>query len=1042
MHVGIKQKYLFYILMNLSFIGSACHGQATNENITAQFIKKQLIQSCDSLSFNVLQVINNTCDTITFSPTLHLPGGFTLMSRLPQKFQLPPQKHKNIPLRIGISPNVWSGKAYTVKVSIRVNTYSNEINRNYNITIIPKREWNMQLYQQKVILPTEKHSETSFCLVFKNTGNTPEKIHLKMAVPDNLQVQSAGKKAQDVILMLPPGKDSLYTYKLVRRFKNTSTTQKERIKIDAYNDVYTMNKYIDIESYYQTFVFMPPTNKTKNYIEYVGYESGRQQQQTRHQFSTSGEFPLDSARKKINFSFMNSNLTGEQDLLKTSRYNISFQTPHLHSGLGNASSSLAENLYLQKGVYANIDIPLNSKNKLLFYTGKSTEYNNQAGASGYEYQADRFLLRLSGGYSQNQHQQINTSSSIIKSNWSISKSTLLQGLLRNASRTYYRDSVYSSVGTNGRFSLRGKISTPLSYNLGTHFQTPGYYTAQRQLFSTNSQLSFRNPQKTGSVQAGYSYTRQSSGSSQGYTRSATEYTNQAARLTYGFKAGKHTRLHTGILLESTQTGSESYLNKNHSYNLLFGGNRSGKLNYTFECITGIRKQEKHYPFLSTLNIKTQTLLNFHFKGTLRNKWAGMQIGHNFGSRHTGSYYVKDNYYRFQASSYLRKNMLGKRVSLQILGSYVKDWISHIRCEGNYAAYHRQNNLYGDARPTMGIRFSTRKNFNLSPKHRSGHHNLDVLFFRDDNKNGLMDEDETGIESGYFHIKNQETHNVRLAPLLSGEKGKVSYNNIPEGIYQLHFKRLNNTDGYFNFGESKKEMHLAKDTICYVPFVKAYRIFGSLTLRKPNVSSGKVNSVKNIRVTAIDKAGKQYSALTDQFGNFQLPVAGKDEYIVSIHNPYGSRINVLGNQTMVNFTDNDAEKVDFIFVEKKRRVNMKKVSSANNTTKNTQVRNSKVIQPVLNDTLAHLLQRKNNEYWIYTRKSASSFKKYYVVGAFRIMGNAIRKIDILKANNIKAAWIFEDNYQLYYVYLQNPDTDIHKFVNDNKLSNNPFALLNK
>jgi hypothetical protein len=276
---------------------------------------------------------------------------------------------------------------------------------------------------------------------------------------------------------------------------------------------------------------------------------------------------------------------------------------------------------------------------------------------------------------------------------------------------------------------------------------------------------------------------------------------------------------------------------------------------------------------------------------------------------------------------------------------------------------------------------------------------------------------------------------------------------------VDIEQRSNPDGYFNFGNSKQKVKVKSDTICYIPYVKAYRIRGNLKIKIASISSGKLTKLANIRVTATDRGGKAYFALTDRTGHFILPVAGKDEYIISINNPYGRRVKVINQNSKVDFIDVEEEHVSFEFIEQKRRVNMKKAKSFSSqilkkNAKNDRIKdlpkvkkeythndppkkdvkivkkesreikklnsNEKIAKFIpLNKPLKAKDSLSGMDYWIYSRIVDEGIKKesYRVVGCFKYHKNAEGQANKLKENGIDALFFLNEKYNMYYVYIR-------------------------
>jgi outer membrane protein OmpA-like peptidoglycan-associated protein len=214
--------------------------------------------------------------------------------------------------------------------------------------------------------------------------------------------------------------------------------------------------------------------------------------------------------------------------------------------------------------------------------------------------------------------------------------------------------------------------------------------------------------------------------------------------------------------------------------------------------------------------------------------------------------------------------------------------------------------------------------------RYQYHNLKVLFFKDLNGNSVKDEDEPGIQNVLFSIKMDEKQVVEIADegknyfmateLLSDQFGVVAYDNIPGGFYIIDYLPVSSSKDAFTSTDKQQAIYMGKNETLYIPFFENNKIFGRALLNRSKLSNLGSIDVSNIKVTAEDSYGKKYSALTDAAGNFSIYVPSVDKYKVNINNIFFENFELEQNNYEVQLNGYRQFEVNFIFNEKKRKIN--------------------------------------------------------------------------------------------------------------------------
>ena len=104
--------------------------------------------------------------------------------------------------------------------------------------------------------------------------------------------------------------------------------------------------------------------------------------------------------------------------------------------------------------------------------------------------------------------------------------------------------------------------------------------------------------------------------------------------------------------------------------------------------------------------------------------------------------------------------------------------------------------------------------------------------------------------------------------ITNSKGEINYNNIPGGVYNVKMVPLTEMGEWFD-GKEQEVLVNGKQTI-YLSLSRGVKLTGGIFIARDKYSgeSGKVD-FSRIRITAVDSAGKSFSALTNQEGSFSM-----------------------------------------------------------------------------------------------------------------------------------------------------------------------------
>ncbi|MGE4290553.1 MAG: OmpA family protein [Salinivirgaceae bacterium] len=226
-------------------------------------------------------------------------------------------------------------------------------------------------------------------------------------------------------------------------------------------------------------------------------------------------------------------------------------------------------------------------------------------------------------------------------------------------------------------------------------------------------------------------------------------------------------------------------------------------------------------------------------------------------------------------------------------------------------------------------FRIKKDLNINQP-RYQYHNLSIYFFKDLNGNQIKDADEPGIKDILFSIsldeerlleqKNSNSGFFMPIDLLSDNNGFVQYENIPNGFYILKYNPIGKMVGSFSSETNVQYKYIGKDETLYIPYFENNKIFGKVILNRSKLSNLGTIDPSNIKITAEDSHGKKHTTLTDINGNFTIYVPNVDRYKVRVNNIFFENFELEQNDYEVQLNGYRQFEVNFIFNEKKRKIN--------------------------------------------------------------------------------------------------------------------------
>lgn len=973
--------------------------ESVHRGLAMAFVKPVSVHDPNlDLYFNSIRIRNVSKDSISFKPSIKLPRQWTLANFLPipKQMTLGPKEVAFIPIKINIPSTTKANHRYRVQAHLYdLNKEKYLLNKcATQIKVAEKSDWEIELINEDLLLP-KNSKDVSFAARLKNMGNKPEEVVLAFTLN--------GKIVQKSILM-PPGFDSTFVFNTPYQPKPYISTRgaiSEHLIIRANNGDTIQNKKIEIikldNKYdggylkeYPHSVYLRTTNLLNRPMNVS--------------LAAQGIFKFEDTKYLSYNLTQNRLFSNREQFINNLRYQMGYYSPTFDAILGSVpsvgqnfhgvnliqSNRTTNNLFGLNtagayfkttpgiGQHVTFSLVQNLRDPI---TSLGIEYRTQLGNSGGHLYSGLF-------YGLNFEEVGNkkrsgTSIATFQTNLPINNKHYLN-LLVNASheKNLYTSTVDSTeqfipeqgnqittIGYYYNLQYHGRFSPYFSASAGHTYASPKYSGLIKGILSANAFLRYNLLGNTRySIILGHRFTQRLKetylhGLPQQHTgfqryQWSVQYqmrlTRRLSLLTLGslnqYKAERRTNLTPQYLpfqnqLYTVGLGKQWRINSINWFTII---------NYNWQSIADHASVTD-----STAFTAIPTLTGWDMNSVLRKRGWSAGAAFKTGTNNLLTTY-QSNQNRFNRSLIRFFGNYSKRFPKQNMQLNVSSQYSH--SFGNninssqasisstlYAFFPNRWTLelfnsfqysFTDKSLTPQLELGLRKDFSLVRKKRDRLENVEVICFKDINRNGRRDEFEPGIPDIQVNLKPEPkskkqkkyeemlgidgSREKRLPPvsLYSNEDGKTTFKDIPAGAYSLGVQRIyNNLDGFFNQQDSDQQIVLNRHQVYEIPFTKSHMIYGRVRLDKDRFTKAHSTHVGNIRVTAENVKGEQYSVLTDMEGNFSIPVPEDAQYTVTITDPLSSKkIQLMDNNIKVHFQANSEAEVEFIYKEKERKIN--------------------------------------------------------------------------------------------------------------------------
>ncbi|PLW98278.1 MAG: hypothetical protein C0593_06090 [Marinilabiliales bacterium] len=932
---GVSRSILLIIL----FLPVWVTAQVSEESEIAavEFIKDTVELSPDALYFNVIKIKNLTTEAQKIRIQVSLPEGWRPMTEVPDMLEIPAGKTKPVPLRITIPKTTPAGKPYSIATAILTDSNSPIDEASTLVIMNANRSWSLETGESTVYFKPESVI-APLSISIENKGNITEKFQLKWTSSDEIKIPSGAKKPPSEITVAAQSDTSLNLEVNCNRYYLVTPFNNGRIEVNASTDIEQQNqsiKFVRLPGEYDNF-----DNAKVFPLNTAGLQT-RMYNQLDIPITTvflRGKIPVKTEQFVV-YRIYTRDIFNIQDFWSDNDLELYYSTRSFEGGLGSSSSYLGRNMFIRNSLYGELEQKLGEYNIIHAFANKGLLDKSYGYALGHELNINNFNFMNSAAFSSNAI--VNAETRTLKNNTSF---TFLKGNSISYEGEYYLTETDSQEDVNSenyehRLNYRGEIGEAVTMNASNEFRLIETDITTQISNSVRGAAGVRVGRKGTTLSGIYVYNQRLSGKTGSETPDIFLLRHQAtAQL--GLPAIKRTRLTTGLvyntLLQDTYGNNTWY---SEEYNAFLKATLySTRLQYRAKVEAGFRDAvlsgntlKRKFHKLATANITHKLGLNSEISVNL-NYSDGVLTGTN---------YTRSLEERFMASAGYRQALYKDLLALNVNAGYDHSNLRRDAMTMSAALEGTlQDNLDLKLKTTFrstndsplsftSIEASVVKGFDIGRK-KANYYDIEIICFKDLNGNGKKEAREPGAQNIQVSLKlMQEDESFAKAgqsvrfkntSLLTGSSGSVTCEYMPAGNYELQLLPLSDMQGFFNFSGASQNINITENKKHYVPYIEAARISGMVEIQKSNFTNTGVMDIANIRVTATDDQGNSFTVLTDKMVYFTLYVPKNRDYTISINNIMGNKFELEKNDIPVSMKDKDKAAVNFIFKEKKRRIN--------------------------------------------------------------------------------------------------------------------------
>jgi hypothetical protein len=940
------------------------------DTITITFLKYKSFLSSEFLLFNLVTIKNYYEEDISGTFELFLPEKWTLISNANQQITIPSGDSIIIPIRLSVPKDIKGGVAYPIMCKLSTNKKTKQLSSFY---VLKQEVSDFEFSVDKSTLLLNGVTGTGeFNIRIKNKGNVPELIRLEYQLGKLINIMGMESDSDYVYIALEPGQDTIINTKVW--FKKPKPSEKylmsrmdvSRINIKAYakdkiktssvwcryiphkyiNEDYTFNSPLNIAFFMNNLL----SNSNASFRADIFGGLRLNENSTFSYFISAFNLHQNSNAFKDANIFLNRNLI----------FTLNYQYKGLNLTLGDRISP--RNIPLMgRGIGINYNFGKTNinasfvRNNINFNYGGGFQLKSKIG------RLPRFTLYGGIVRSDNSDRTLRK----IGFNSSIPLKIINLGFGVN----------YNNVEYGDQSNFGNLIINSIGYNFSTglnrkKFGFNAMYSYQPNIFFSSSEsrnytlTSFYKINNKSRIQLNF--------------RGADILFGDAGNFNNNYSG---TKLYNANLYYSTRIKSKTsiLIGPEYQYNYRLNNLRNFEIERTY---FGNAYRFATIATYSINNLKSISLFikpglsyvgidNYYYvPDTMQSIRSKGLFNYNLGSTYNSGNIFRLNINYFYGPYFFFNqidaiNNYGVNKSLRISPIFQKTyeydqysirlasmnsiiltmpgnsekyslaftadlmtkngWIFNLFANAYISSIDDKTNNRQSFR-TYSMNFAVRKSFQVQQKNEKLF-DFKAISFKDLNGNGTREENEPLLSNILFNIskdlsKQSDYNNSSFVQqeLLSNYDGIIEYINMSNGFYRLSITPLINLGDLFPLNGTEQYFELNNHLTLYIPFVESYKVRGRIILIRDEFSSLGSIDPGNVKITATSTDGKKFMALSDKQGNFMVSIPAAGTYLVEVNDIFGDKFEVENTEVLVDFDGFKAFEVDFVFKEKKRKIN--------------------------------------------------------------------------------------------------------------------------
>lgn len=971
--------FMLLSLVSAAQTGSSGHNKPYG--IIPQFLKNNTTHLVSEVASNVLRVTNNTGKTVSFHLRFAIPQNWQLTRQNSANYEIPAGDSLFIPVRIIADKMAKGNTSYVVSAFLISDKEVQFASQSWYVAIENQSAWSATIPLKKIFFINDADS-TGFSIRFQNSGNADELIRLNFSSDRRLEVippfsKNAGSSRFD--LSLPVGTDTILNFGVIRKKENKSFINKKDIteKTSSLKEEYTVQVNARDEGFQgksgQSWTGTVSFFKIGNEIKLNEFKRTALpltlELNTYDLLSTSTTMSIDaygnailSNDQLLNYRFQSvfiTNFLNEKTFLGNNHY-LGYFSNKGSLELGEISG-WGRSLISGKGIKGTVKIGSNqvgavvAKSPDLFAASRTASFGFYHHYDAKQYYVSNYFSRITDNFLKqtntiyssyanfkfHQHHQAGIGAGYSSENYGSAPTPFTAkgyGYEVNYSAGFNRLylTLNDQFGSNNYLLARGMnmISGRATYNLNKNInlsisnqnfhQHADYYFAgslypgkETRSARYEFRIGFLSPASTVFFKPSY----------------ADEYTYSLHTITKGlgieYNARDLTNVHFATNLFAGYVKSPDYDLPNF-FIARFGANAKwSKLNLSLRYLYGPGQASEQLRFIKNkINPQSINLTSTY------DYWFGKGrylISTSAGLMHE-TYFQKTTFRIKPELFYFSKT--GFRFSVYTTFASTTQGANPMLNE----LLSERGGFQKISNNELNIGFGIKKQIGI-PVPGKKFRSIKVIVFKDRNGNKIQDANEEGIENILINMRmvkplsenpdsDMTAGHSHGDDFITNSNGEINYSNIQSGLYHIKMIPLVQMGEWFDGKE--EDVLVDGKQVVYLPLNKGVRLTGAILVERDKYTNdGADLDFSRIRVTAIDSAGKTYSALTDKNGGFSLYLP-MGNYTLTINEAaFGDRYECIQSKIAVDLTKPvvDNYSITFNIVEKKRKMEIKKFNNS-------------------------------------------------------------------------------------------------------------------